>query len=67
VSVKIIVCTNDLFSGQVCGETAIVHNVHYLYDRASWPAAETHEFVLRASIYQITCLCCGDREQCEKA
>jgi hypothetical protein len=67
MSVKIIVCTSDLLSGRVCGETAIVHNVHYLYDRASWPGAETDEFVLRATIYQITCPRCGDREQFEKA
>ena len=60
VSAKTIVC-------DVCGESAIVHSIHYQYDRQSWPTADVDQYILAASMYQLSCPNCGDRVQTEPA
>ncbi|HEX6964141.1 MAG TPA: hypothetical protein VF175_19895 [Lacipirellula sp.] len=58
---KTIVCENRRGDGSPCGEAALVHMIHYIYDMKNHGDDTLH--VLRGASYDIECPRCGRREQ----
>jgi hypothetical protein len=60
---KTVLCNNVRDDGVVCGENALVHMVHYIYDMQQKRGAADVTHVLRAISYDIECPRCGRWEQ----
>jgi hypothetical protein len=60
---KTIPCDNARHDGAPCGETALVHMVHYMYDMGQQPGSTEPVHVLRGTTYDIECPRCGRRQQ----
>jgi hypothetical protein len=58
---KTIACNNSRGDGSPCGEPALVHTVHYIYDMQARGGDTLH--VLRGASYDVDCPRCGRRVQ----
>ncbi len=57
---KTIPCDNVRSDGASCGEPALIHLVHYIYDMQ--PEGDETVHVLRGTSYEIDCPTCGRRQ-----
>jgi hypothetical protein len=58
---KTIPCDNVRTDGAICGEPALIHLVHYIYDMKQEGDETLH--VLRGTSYEVDCPSCGRRRQ----
>jgi hypothetical protein len=56
---KTIPCDNVRSDGAICGEAALIHLVHYIYDMKQEGDETLH--VLRGTSYEVDCPSCGRR------
>jgi hypothetical protein len=61
-----MICANLRADGASCGETALVHVVHYVYRPAEVSEGFAANHKLTESHYEIVCPRCGRRTQIEK-
>jgi hypothetical protein len=58
-----VICESRAADAALCGETALVHVVHYVYGLEPDAGREASKHVLRETRYDIECPRCGRRTQ----